>query len=1219
MLSDQYDDFKIVGNFVYNTRTKKCSNNKILYKLLSSCKKIKSGNKNVFKMRDGRVFKDILVGGSESKEESRSDQICMICKRKPAEFQCDNEMCVGMKFYCQDCDIHGNPVFSTHSKIKLSGNDAKNLVIVIDCTSSMGTFLESTRNSLKHEINPMLQLTDHFNTIKVIAYWDHGPGDMDTGAVKIYESIEEFAENVIVVGHGNDVAEASKAALMEVPPNSYVIHITDAPPHTSITKAHQTENENCTRERDYFTEKRWSHDWTDIVKTLQQKHCNVSTLLAGYGGFTYHKSVFAANYIYLAEKTNGFCSIINKPIESLTENMITKSVIRIILAMVGYEINDLNIAHYVPKEIDDANDEMDPRYFYTEIQGMDFDTYLTNIIRQGKNPDVEMNAFFEQGGEQLEEKPPQTYINYEGTVDVKSRINMASLITKFKTDIRFQGKVHNTIKSLIEAGRIMCLTYNPIYGKLWRLLMSKGAQRDELARLMQIKQKQYLNDEELLELKQWNEESFSAADEIQELIQEIPQGSITNFIEIPDGIEIEQSELINLSRNIDNKCLSEIWKIIGNLKVIIPDREKFKADRSYLPICLDDPRLVFQLLPSTIFPEIIFRSERALTVMALMSMKNQGLIPYCYAFFEQFNERNFIKFLRDKDGNLILNERGLPRETDVAGNKITDDLAKSPGFINFMGDNLTSFVEHTGISKPIVDWIKAKYRHLKIQQVMYQLELNKLKQISFDLETSIPVDLDVERLHGKLIMCPVCDLERSFTQIVSDDKGDIVGCGYCEAIEYSSGFKDERLEDNGAHWFSCGDCNSYFVASTIELQRNDDGVLQLDENTGKPRIGKRDKDYIKDPEKRYCHYCRNEDKERKEIKCTSCTKVYQCNLGQEHINPNEFVCTFCYNPQVWNKGGTFGSILRYSKKEIKQFFTNKIDEELRGNRSDHEENAESKDDGKTDGEMSIIDHFVGSGKVLKWKNLKIQNTKEVLQDIIELSQKINDECGICFDTFSVKNLVPVCGNCFNLVCRECFKQHWSQLKFGGLIMDSQTKCPYCRQFPSLKMIQRNRLNCTLAIVPQFKKMAAKGLVDDKVYYASCVTCKKIQPALDKNCAEQGTPNIENWQCSDCKVFDPGELAGGKACPYCNVYILKDGGCNHITCPPPCNKHWCYDCAYTKDEIEILPVEEQKLDVNQEGYTNQLDINEVVQGKGYGGLSANRVYGHFHSSVCKMFD
>ena len=435
MLSDQYDDLKIIGNFVYNTRTKKCSNNKLLFKLLSSCAKVKSRNRSVFKMRDGRIFKDILVGGSESKEDSHSTKMCMICN-KNAIYECQNEICVGMKYYCSDCDIHGNTLFSKHSRIELSGNETKQLVIVIDCTDSMGTFLESTRNSLNHEINPMLQLTDHFNSVKVIAYWDHGPGDTDTGAVQMFDSIEDFAKNVTVVGHGNDIAEASKAALMAVPPNSYVIHITDAPPHTSITKARQSENENCTREQEYFAGKGWSHDWTDVVKTLQDKKCNVSTLLAGYGGFTYHKSVFAAYYIYLAEKTNGYCSIINKPIASLTENMITKSVIRIILAMVGYEINDLNIAHYVPKQIDDAVNEMDRRYFYTESKGMDFDTFLANIP-PGKNIQVEMNAFLERG-DQSEERPPQTFINYEGTINVESRINMASLIKKFKSDESFR-------------------------------------------------------------------------------------------------------------------------------------------------------------------------------------------------------------------------------------------------------------------------------------------------------------------------------------------------------------------------------------------------------------------------------------------------------------------------------------------------------------------------------------------------------------------------------------------------------------------------------------------------------------------------------------------------------------------------------------------------------------------------------------------------------------
>lgn len=40
---------------------------------------------------------------------------------------------------------------------------------------------------------------------------------------------------------------------------------------------------------------------------------------------------------------------------------------------------------------------------------------------------------------------------------------------------------------------------------------------------------------------------------------------------------------------------------------------------------------------------------------------------------------------------------------------------------------------------------------------------------------------------------------------------------------------------------------------------------------------------------------------------------------------------------------------------------------------------------------------------------------------------------------------------------------------------------------------------------------------------------------------------------ECDVDPPG----AKRCPFCQLPVIKRGGCNHITCR--CGKHWCYVC------------------------------------------------------------
>lgn len=51
--------------------------------------------------------------------------------------------------------------------------------------------------------------------------------------------------------------------------------------------------------------------------------------------------------------------------------------------------------------------------------------------------------------------------------------------------------------------------------------------------------------------------------------------------------------------------------------------------------------------------------------------------------------------------------------------------------------------------------------------------------------------------------------------------------------------------------------------------------------------------------------------------------------------------------------------------------------------------------------------------------------------------------------------------------------------------------------------------------------------------------------------------IYNFICERC--LHPGKH---KACPVCNIPIVKESGCDHMTCLVEykgCGIHWCYRC------------------------------------------------------------
>ncbi|CAN6373440.1 unnamed protein product [Urochloa humidicola] len=60
-----------------------------------------------------------------------------------------------------------------------------------------------------------------------------------------------------------------------------------------------------------------------------------------------------------------------------------------------------------------------------------------------------------------------------------------------------------------------------------------------------------------------------------------------------------------------------------------------------------------------------------------------------------------------------------------------------------------------------------------------------------------------------------------------------------------------------------------------------------------------------------------------------------------------------------------------------------------------------------------------------------------------------------------------------------------------------------------------------------------------------VSCSTVRAWLAKNKSDSETVN---WV-----------LANTKHCPRCQRPIEKNQGCNHMTCPPPCNYHFCWLC------------------------------------------------------------
>jgi hypothetical protein len=182
------------------------------------------------------------------------------------------------------------------------------------------------------------------------------------------------------------------------------------------------------------------------------------------------------------------------------------------------------------------------------------------------------------------------------------------------------------------------------------------------------------------------------------------------------------------------------------------------------------------------------------------------------------------------------------------------------------------------------------------------------------------------------------------------------------------------------------------------------------------------------------------------------------------------------------------------------------------------------------------------------------------------------ECFLCASSFQTTPGIEICQVCKNIVCYDCsykIYQNYSVKTFtpGTLC------CPFCKCFNEEILVSRIDPQIYLALKTIFKNNDERNK-----NYMLCTKCNKTV-LLESRCTEQDSNEIivngsnkncnngqENW-CDGCKDFfdkislnDFGKI-NGRCCPGCNMFIIKKGGCNHMTHrTSQCVCEWCYYCG-----------------------------------------------------------
>lgn len=204
----------------------------------------------------------------------------------------------------------------------------------------------------------------------------------------------------------------------------------------------------------------------------------------------------------------------------------------------------------------------------------------------------------------------------------------------------------------------------------------------------------------------------------------------------------------------------------------------------------------------------------------------------------------------------------------------------------------------------------------------------------------------------------------------------------------------------------------------------------------------------------------------------------------------------------------------------------------------------------------------------------------------------NDDeiCKICFEAEALFSL-KVCG------CKACitclattFEMKCRDPSFLGLL-----ECPFCKtpvaKDDILGTVSELGLRIHALKMAAFLSRKKPFLIqecparcgffgrtgrNDKVLDCStcgqrwCIGCTEAAGCLRKAhkgfCLQKGDTAF--WK----DFVKEATQAGAKPCPSCDAFVIKDEGCNHVTCIAPfCNTHFCWKCGDAFSHIQSSPL------------------------------------------------
>ncbi|OQR88309.1 vWFA domain-containing protein [Achlya hypogyna] len=949
------------------------------------------------------------------------------------------------------------------------------LYLVCDATGSMGSYVESLHSTLR-QIFALTKLLFHGRLkVHMVAYKDYCDGAevLTYVSQRTHTNAEmlQFVRNLTPRG-GGDFPEAVKTALNHVLAtiashnvDAIVLLFTDAPPHHIATASRfQGAEIAAIGANPRYTA---GHDWFSLQAAFTAANTPVYTFHSRLED-TPRTLASAAFYALLGPLVI---------LDDVSASVITEATIGLLLQLMDQPFD--NADHFNTTKI--------------SHNGRVFDNSFS-LSSETNLPDL------------FALMATQSSFAFAPLPSMAQDLDVLPAL--FRDDLTYQAMVYNVFRVIFAPDLVLAVTYNPVLGKLWRLVSSRrldGRLQELSTRLSQCVPA--LEGDARRQVTAWIADARDDRDLVRAAVAATPVTSGFFVLDATADTTIDVAALRSLARAPRPGALQQVQALLTHLQWVehAPDNLVLEdGTPAYLPSAMADSDL-FRYLPHLLCPGVTF-STRGSVVLALLCALSE---------------------------HALLGHRARAHLNAIRGTWLPlDSIAAFPELVSL------EFVKivHRGR-----EYLTPAEAHVyDTLHTIYRLRLGATKAV--DIATGfVPTAATWHPDHkakchscGFLVSCSLFASPTTCALCVTDGVPDAIARHRSAASPPSQ----SRLVE-------CVGCHALYAVVCI-------GDLRTA------------------PKCHFCRqYVRPSAVPT--VACSSCANKFvdPAGLYASGRLPGAWTCAVCCETParattlhsatlegLFAANPALAAVAGWTKpKKCEEFVRLAFQRDLNYFKL-----------AMRYGTLLLAPGPRGPGAqpdALRWAGKPVQRPAEVCAAVADALTRdsLHELCLLCCDEVPLPALETACGRCATRACGPCLERWYGEARPGALVLPTQLACAFCRRAPTLAVLRRyNRPVCALtAGFPQPWSPA--------MYYGWCLACYAVKPMVARTCTRAAPRNIADFTCDDCvesqraiaaAMAHEAELAheeqvaawqrkdaalrdSVKRCPGCKRYVEKSGG------------------------------------------------------------------------------